>query len=208
MLTDEEHRLIAEQVLSHPWIRKYEKIFPKDSEDNLEQIKLYQNLDDFGKKIILFIASRLDSSEEEKLRNFFVALDEDNDGKIDIDEFKLGIKKVSSGNLRDSYIKKMFYKLDTNKDKNLEYTEMIASCINEGQYLNRNNLKEIFNAIDKKRTGKISKEDIISVLKLDTTKPSDFETYFNQLEKDEENKINFEQFIKMITIIIAKALKQ
>lgn len=208
MLVGEEERYTAEQVLKHRWIKKEDKDFPKDSEDNLNQIKHYKKMDNFGKKIILFIASRLNSKSEERLKNFFVALDRDNDGTISYNEFEDGIKNVSKENLRDSQIKALFDNIDTNKDGNLEYTEIIASCINEGYYLNRNNLREIFDAIDRNKKGKISKEDIISVLKLDETYLPNFEIYFNQLEKDEEGKIDFGEFIKMITIIIAEPLKK
>ena len=208
MLIDEKHRYTAKEVLEHPWIKKFEKSFPNDSKENLNQIKVYQKLNEFGKKIILFIASRLNSSDEEKLKNFFVALDKDNDGKINYNEFELGIKGVSSEDLRKSAIQKLFNNIDTNKDGSLQYTEIVASCINEGYYLSRNNLREVFDAIDKKRKGKISKEDIISVLKLDNTEPLNFEIYYSQMEKDEEGKIDFGEFIKMITIIIAEAVKK
>ena len=69
-------------------------------------------------------------------------------------------------------------------------------------------MREIFDAIDKKKKGKISKEEIISVLELDLANLSNLEQFFNQLEKDEEGKIDFEQFIKMISLIIAETLKK
>ena len=208
MLIKEDERYTAQQVLDHPWINKEKKFTTIDIEDILNQIKLYQKMDNFEKKIISFIASRLNSNEIENLKNFFVFLDQNNDGKISYKEFCDGMAKISSEPIKEEEIKSFFDNIDTNEDGSLEYTEFIAACINNGFYLNKNNLKEIFDAIDKKKTGKISKDEIISVLELEETCPSIYENYINQLEKDENGKIDFEQFIKMISIIIAETLKK
>ena len=208
MLVKEDERYNAQQVLDHPWINKEKKFVSNDIEDILNQIKYYQKMDNFEKKIISFIASRLNSNEVEEFKNLFVYFDKNNDGKISPEEFDVGVKNVSSEEMKNEEIENYFNNIDTNEDGNLEYTEFIASCINKGKYLDKNNLKEIFDAIDKKKKGKISKEDIISVLELDSTYNSNFEILFNRLEKDEEGKIDFEQFIKMISIIIAETLKK
>ena len=208
MLIKEDERFTAQEVLNHRWIKEKEKNIPYNIEDLLNQIKLYQKMDNFEKKIISFIASRLNSDEVENLKNFFVYLDENNDGRISKEEFELGVRKVSTENIENIEIDKCFNNIDTNEDSNIEYNEFIASCINKGLYLDKNNLREIFDAIDKKKKGKISKEEIISVLELDLANLSNLEQFFNQLEKDEEGKIDFEQFIKMISLIIAETLKK
>jgi calcium-dependent protein kinase len=148
MLIKEDERFNAQEVLNHRWIKEKEKNIPYNIEDLLNQIKLYQKMDNFEKKIISFIASRLNSDEVENLKNFFVYLDENNDGRISKKEFELGVRKVSIENIEKVEIDNCFDNIDTNEDSNIEYTEFIASCINKGLYLDKNNLREIFDAID------------------------------------------------------------
>ena len=207
MLVKEDERYSAEDVLNHPWIKK-EKIFPDNTEVNENTFKLYQKMDNFEKKIIMFIASRLNENEINNLKNFFVAFDNNNDGRISFEEFYKGILKISKKDIKKEEIQQIFNTIDTNKDGKIEYTEFIASCIGENLYLNKEKLREVFGAFDKDNSGTILKNDIISVLELDTNSSKQFESLFNNLDKDKDGKINFEEFIKMISQIISETLNK
>ena len=100
----------------------------------------------------------------------------------------------------------MFQTIDTNEDGRIEYTEFIAACINENLYLEKKRLLEIYQAIDKKLIGRISKDNIKSALQLDEECCKKFEKLMNKLYKDNDGKIDFEQFIKMISLIISDTL--
>jgi calcium-dependent protein kinase len=207
MLVKEEERYSAEDVLNHPWIKK-EKIFPKNSEVNEKKFKLYQKMDNFEKKIIMFIASRLNENEINNIKNFFVAFDKNNDGRISFDEFYNGIVKISDRKITKEEIQPIFNNIDTDENGTIEYTEFIASCIDENLYLNKDKLKEVFDAFDKDKYGKISIENIKSVLELDANSSKRCESLFNRLDKDKDKKIDFEDFIKMISKIISENLKK
>ena len=207
MLVKEEERYSAQEVLNHRWIKK-EKIFPDNTEVNDNQFRIYHKLDTFEKRIIMFIASRLNEKEIKNIKNFFIAFDENNDGAISFENFYNGLLKISSKDLKKEDVQKIFNNIDTDNSGKIEYTEFIASCIKESLYLDKNRLKEIFEAIDKNKTGKITQDDIISVLKLGPNSTQKLEVYSNKLFKDNDGKIDFEQFIKMISLIISEALNK
>lgn len=205
-LVKEEERFDIEQVLEHKWIKK-EKKFPNNTEniyDKLESnLRLYQKMENFEKKIIRFIAMRLNENEVKKLEKFFIALDKDNNGTLSKEEFLSGINGIEEFNLTEKEIQNIFKKIDTNKNKKLEYTEFISAIIDKDIYLNKGKLREVFDAIDKNKNGKISKIDIRNVLNLDEDCVKKFENLMEEIGKGTDDEINFEQFFKMICQIIS-----
>ena len=205
-LVKEEERFDIEQVLEHKWIKK-EKKFPNNTEniyDKLESnLRLYQKMENFEKKIIRFIAMRLNENEVKKLEKFFIALDKDNNGTLSKEEFLSGINGIEEFNLTEKEIQNIFKKIDTNKNKKLEYTEFISAIIDKDIYLNKGKLREVFDAIDKNKNGKISKIDIRNVLNLVEDCVKKFEKLMEEIGKGKDDEINFEQFFKMICQIIS-----
>ena len=205
-LVKEEDRFDIEQVLEHKWIKK-EKIFPTNTGniyDNFESnLRLYQKMANFEKKIIRFIAMRLNEDEIKKLEKFFIALDKDNNGTLSKEEFLSGINSIEEFNLTEEEIKNIFKKIDTNKNKNLEYTEFISAIIDKDIYLNKGKLREVFDAIDKNKNSKISKIDIKNVLNLDEECIKKFENLMEEIGKGKDDEINFDEFFKMICQIIS-----
>ena len=207
MLVPENERYSIQDVLDHKWIKK-EKIFPDNSEILENQLKIYQKMDIFTKIIISFIASRLNENEVKNLVHFFNAFDKNSDGVINIKEFTKGISEISREKFKNEEIESIFKNIDTNKDEKIEYTEFIASCINKDLYLNKDKLRDIFESLDRKKIGKISVEDIISVLKLDDNSVVKPKEVFKKIDSDNDGKIDFDEFIKMICIIISDSLSK
>ena len=205
-LVKEEERFDIEQVLEHKWIKK-EKKFPNNTEniyDKLESnLRLYQKMENFEKKIIRFIAMRLNENEVKKLEKFFIALDKDNNGTLSKEEFLSGINGIEEFNLTEKEIQNIFKKIDTNKNKKLEYTEFISAIIDKDIYLNKGKLREVFDAIDKNKNGKISKIDIKNVLNLGENCVKKFENLMEEIGKGKDDEINFDEFFKMICQIIS-----
>ena len=207
MLVKESERYSAQDILNHKWVKK-EKKFPNNSEFLENNLKVYQKMDIFEKKIITFIASRLNENEIKNLTNFFNIFDKNSDGIININEFSRGISELSTKKLSKEEIEELFKNIDTNKDRKIEYTEFLASCINKDLYLNKDKLREVFEAFDKKKIGKICVEDIISVLKLDDNSAIKPKEVFRKLDTANEGKIEFDQFIKMICILISDSINK
>ena len=165
-------------------------------------------MDNFEKKIIMFIASRLNENEINNIKNFFVAFDNNDDGRISFDEFFSGIQTISDKKIEKEEIQQIFNNIDTNEDGTIEYTEFIASCLDKDLYLKKEKLREVFEAFDKKKTGQIFLDDIKSVLELDENSSVKCEMLFNKMDKDKDKKIDFDEFIKMISKIISENLNK
>ena len=210
MLVKEDNRFTAEQVLQHPWIKKYNEnpINTRISINEINQLKLYQKMDEFEQKIITFISNRIPQNDIINIKNFFVFLDHNDDGRISFEEFSKGILGLPSVNIKKEELKPIFDKIDTNEDGTIEYTEFISSCVNVNLYLKKEYLVQVFEAFDKTKKGKISMDDIKTVLGLNANCCKRLKTLFYKLDKNDDGKIDLGEFIKLFSIIISQTLNR
>ena len=210
-LVKEDERYTIEQVLEHKWINK-NKILPfynKDICDEFENnLRLYQKMDNFEKKIIMFIAMRLSEKEIKKFENLFIALDKDNNGTLSKDELLEGINKFGENKISQEDINDIFKKIDTNENKKIDYTEFVSSLIGKDIYLNKDKLKEVFDALDKNKKGKIEKNDVKNILNLEENCIKKYESLLEEIGKGKDDEINFDEFFKMICKIISDNIKK
>ena len=205
-LVKEEERYTIEQVLEHKWINK-NKIFPffnKTIYDEFEHnFRLYQKMENFEKKIIMFIAMRLSEKEIKKFENLFIALDKDDNGTLSKEEFLEGIKKFGDNKLSQEVKNKIFNKVDTNENKKIDYTEFISSLIGKDIYLNKDKLKEVFDVLDRNKKGSIEKKDVKNILNLEESCINKYENLLEKIGKGKDDEINFDEFFKMICKIFS-----
>ena len=205
-LVKEEERYTIEQVLEHKWINK-NKIFPffnKTIYDEFEHnFRLYQKMENFEKKIIMFIAMRLSEKEIKKFENLFIALDKDDNGTLSKEEFLEGIKKFGDNKLSEEVKNKIFNKVDTNENKKIDYTEFISSLIGKDIYLNKDKLKEVFDVLDRNKKGSIEKKDVKNILNLEESCINKYENLLEEIGKGKDDEINFDEFFEMICKIFS-----
>ena len=210
-LVKEDERYNIEQVLEHKWINK-NKIIPfynKDICDEFEKnFRLYQKMENLEKKIIMFIAMRLSEEEIKKFENLFIALDKDDSGTLSKEEFLEGINKFADNKLSKEDINNIFKKIDTNANKEIDYTEFISSLIGKDIYLNKDKLKEVFDALDKNKKGKIEKNDVKNILNLEENCIKKYESLLEEIGKGNDDEINFDEFFKMICKIISDNIQK
>lgn len=82
MLTTSNKRLSAEEVLSHPWVKK---LAPNASAESLKlsisTFKSYSSTNKLKRAVLTFIASRLSEEEIQKVKESFQAIDVNGDGR-------------------------------------------------------------------------------------------------------------------------------
>ena len=203
MLIPEKKRYTAKQVLKSKWIEIKLKDFINEQLNYIldyKQIQKYVKYSIFKKIILTLIASRLTAEESNELRYIFSNIDEDKKGFIIFEDFKNYI--INEFMLDDSIeneeeIKKLFQSIDIAHNNRINYTEFLASNLNEKIFLKELKLKEAFSAFDINDTGFIKKEDIIRVLKLDNLPDkNDIANYIiEENDFDKDGKINFNDFM-------------
>ena len=198
MLCDENKRYTAEMVLNHPWLTK---LAPNSkgsiSHLNLKHLESYKNTCNFKKFILTYIATRLKEKEIRELEEMFSEMDINKDGTLNSDEIKKCLIKLNSEKkMNNDEIMQIFKGIDTNNSKRIEYTEFISAAIEKNEFLKEERLLDIFKALDKSGTGKISKSDIKKVLNNEDIDEEDLKQFINKFDLNKDGEIDYDEFIE------------
>ena len=198
MICPENERYNAKQVLAHPWLKNASN--KPLSEFQFDPIFLfrYMNSNYLKKLSLLFIASRLEENEIKDLKDIFYAFDQDKDGQISLKELQDGFMQLKSSHLNEKEILNLFKSIDVNKNNRIDYTEFLAATISEKNYIRRERLFEAFCILDKDNDGKISKEELMEVLKTEKKQEKEIEKYIKMVDTNGDGTIDYTEFLQLM----------
>ena len=142
--------------------------------------------------------------EVKEAYKLFNKFDNDENGKIDLDELYKGLCNVCDTTLNRKEITEVFYNIDTNRNNYIEQEEFVKAAVDKKIFLSEDMLKFVFNFFDKEKKGSIIVDDIINILKnnIDNVQKSHNEKEITNevnniikiIDKNGDQIINFEEF--------------
>jgi len=132
------------------------------------------------------------------LKDIFYAFDQDKDGQISLKEFQDGFLQLKSTHLTEHQIHNLFKSIDVNKNFRIDYTEFLAATISEKNYIKKERLFEAFCILDKDNNGKISKEELMEVLKTEKDQEKEIEKYIKTVDINGDGTIDYTEFLKLM----------
>jgi len=197
MLTDAMDRISAEDILKDPWVLERAPNAKKGGVVQLNegQLKNYANSSKMRKAVLTYIASRLTQSEIDALNKNFQEIDNNNDGRLTLEEIKLAASKNKGINLE--LIEEIFKSIDTDGSGSIEYTEFISASLDKSLYLQKEKLREAFNLFDVDNSGKISNAEIAKVLGMDK-RSKEISKILEKYDANKDGEIDFEEFFEMM----------
>lgn len=191
MLCHHDKRMTAKEVLSHKWLA--DRLSPESKTlptDIINNIKKYSSYNKIKKAVLTYIAARLNDSEIKSLREIFQKIDINNDGTITMDEFKKGFSY-----LNDEILEDIFRSIDTDKSNAINYTEFLASTIDQRIYFQEDKLISAFGLFDKNGNGKISKNEMKEILNVTQEDEHKIEEIFKSIDINDDGEIDFNEFL-------------
>ena len=198
MICPESDRYNAKQVLEHPWLKNTSNKPLSEFQFDPNFLFQYMNSNFLKKLSLLFIASRLEDNEIKDLKDIFYAFDQDKDGQISLKEFQDGFLQLKSTHLTEHQIHNLFKSIDVNKNSRIDYTEFLAATISEKNYIKKERLFEAFCILDKDNNGKISKEELMEVLKTEKDQEKEIEKYIKTVDINGDGTIDYTEFLKLM----------
>ena len=197
MLTDATDRISAEDILRDPWVLERAPNAKKGEAVQLNEIQLknYANSSKMRKAVLTYIASRLTQNEIDALNKNFQEIDDNNDGKLTLEEIKMAASRNKGINLE--LIEEIFKSIDTDGSGSIEYTEFISASLDKSLYLQKEKLREAFNLFDVDHSGKISNAEIAKVLGMDK-RSKEISKILEKYDTNKDGEIDFEEFFDMM----------
>ena len=197
MLSDAFDRISAEEVLKDPWVLDHAPNAKKGGsvQINENQLKSYAASSKMRKAVLTYIASRLTQNEIEELNKTFQEIDDNNDGKLTLEEIKMAVNK--NKNINIDHIEEIFKSIDTDGSGCIEYTEFISASLDKSLYLRKEKLKEAFSLFDVDHNGKISNTEIAKVLGIDK-RSKEISKIIEKYDQNKDGEIDFEEFFAMM----------
>ena len=202
---DSKKRFSAFECLKHNWFKKYlyKYIITKSEiEEYYDNIISFQTntIFFFQQASLAYIVHHIIKKEElEKIKKFFIFIDDKGIGKICHNEFINKLKK-QIGNINEKEVLKVLKYIDQGKTGFLEFEEFVRACINKKKLLNEENLKISFTLFNKTGIKKvISCQDFKNILGLQTKfSNKTWEKIINQIDINGDGQIEFNEYKEMM----------
>ena len=127
-----------------------------------------------------------------------MAFDADNNGQIDYKEFEQVLLNSNSKEIKKEDIKQLFSEIDCDNNDKIDYTEFIAATLKKNIYLKKEKLYEAFSAYDLNGDGKITKEELMCILKLQPNQNKFVDKLIDEADKNGDGMLDYKEFVDLM----------
>jgi len=194
LVVDQTKRLTAQQALEHPWIKERDQL---DSADNVDEetakaLLNFAQASQFRRAAMQMMAWSLTNDERAQVRQAFVDIDTDRTGAISIQEFKAVLEDRFHFDHEEA--QRAFEALDANHQEEIHYSDFLAAMAGSRIKLHDDLLKDTFKRFDTEGTGKITEDNLRSVLG-ETFAPEEVHAMMQDVNASNTGEISYMEFI-------------
>uniref|UniRef100_A0A7S4QMT2 Calcium-dependent protein kinase 1 n=1 Tax=Alexandrium monilatum TaxID=311494 RepID=A0A7S4QMT2_9DINO len=196
-------RYSAEQALNHEWIKnKAPKAKKLELEANfVDNLRGFRSQNKLKKAALHIIAGHLNEDQIKALREVFMSLDSNGDGLLTPNEMKEGINQALKEVPVD--MQEILKDIDSDGSGVIDYTEFLAATLDKRTYLKEDVCWSAFRVFDRNGDGKISKEELRTVLEGDDVSEAlgaqKVEALMKEVDGNGDGLIDFQEFMVMMT---------
>ncbi len=194
---DPSLRCTAKQALKNKWLAQFKPHVDKHTVENvLSHLHPVPPKHEFEKLAWLVVARNATIHEIEHLREAFVELDQDRDGKINHAEFKRAMIKIT--HYRSKEVEDIFRQVDAQHAGAIDYTTFLAALLAVQGRLQDDRLVDVFDHFDVDHCGYITHDHLRQVLGGSVSKKV-INRLIEEVDEFKDGKIGFEEFKHALT---------
>jgi calcium-dependent protein kinase len=200
LIKDTNKRYSAKKALNHPWIVKNKN---QVKIDNQKFGEIVTNLRNYSARLKLqqstlaYIVHNLVHKEDcDYLRQVFIALDDNGDGKLTKSELTNGLSILLEKSEAEKEVNRLFEIIDVDGNGFIEYEEFLRAGLEKAKILTENNLETAFKLYDINNRGKINARELGNVLGggQDNIEEKVWQEMIDEADIDKDGEINFDDF--------------
>ncbi|CAN1348797.1 Calcium-dependent protein kinase 20 [Linum perenne] len=184
----------------HPWLQNT-KTTPNVPLGDAVRARLMQfsAMNKLKKRALRVIAEHLSMEEAKGIKDGFQVMDASNNGKINIDELRIGLEKLGH-KLSESDIQILMKAGDVDGDGYLDYGEFVTMAVHLRKIGNDDHLRKAFEFFDENKSGYIEIEELKEALEDEMGSNSEevISAIIQDVDTDMDGKISFEEFAAMM----------
>ncbi|KAI3449972.1 hypothetical protein Pfo_006637 [Paulownia fortunei] len=197
---DPSRRLTARQVLDHSWLQNIKKA-PNVSlgETVKARLKQFSVMNKLKKRALRVVAEHLSVEEVAGIKEAFDMMDSEKRGKINLEEFKIGLQKLGH-QIPDTEIQILMEAADVDGDGTLNYGEFVAVSVHLRKMANDEHLHKAFAFFDRNGSGYIEIEELRDALSDEDGGNSEevVNAIMHDVDTDKDGRISYEEFAAMM----------
>jgi calcium-dependent protein kinase len=204
---DPKKRMTAKEALESNWITDNESLrvssFKGQTQDILNRLCNTRMKEKMQSAVISFLVNQLVSRDEiNELRELFMRLDKNNDGRLSYNEIMHGYKEYYGHPLLD--VKEIFEKIDSDKNGYISYEEFICEAIDLKKVMDDEKLKTCFDLFDNDKNGLISADEIKDFLACGNSGFTDeiWEKMVKEADVNGDGEISLDEFKQMMIVLV------
>jgi len=201
-------RPAAGSCLKHRWI---ERLAEKDMDGpvvglQIEGLAAFGRMHKMKKAVVTVIAAQMSEERIDELRRMFMSMDRNGDGTLTVMEVKDAMDKA--GLAMPSNLEQLLHEADTDGSGVIDYTEFLAATLDKKVYVQEDIVWTAFKKFDLDNNGSIDikelnqvigDEEVVEAMNLkDSSQLGSLDQIFEQVDKNGDGKIDFEEFFQMI----------
>jgi calcium-dependent protein kinase len=195
-------RFGASGCLTHKW---FSENTSKSTVDKTFSIKCLNNMKKFHAErklqqaALTYIVNHLITKEDKnELLELFQQFDKNGDGVLSKDEIIEGYKSYLGEFEAEKEAERIMQEVDMDQSGTIDYNEFILATLNRQKVLNKEKLEATFKMFDKDGNGKISADEIRSILGASTSDKSALESIINEVDSNGDGEISLVEFKEMM----------
>ncbi|KAK6138326.1 hypothetical protein DH2020_027910 [Rehmannia glutinosa] len=184
----------------HPWLQNAKKA-PNVSlgETVKARLKQFSVMNKLKKRALRVVAEHLSVEEVAGIKEAFDMMDSGKRGKINFDEFKIGLHKLGH-QIADTDIQILMEAADVDGDGTLNYAEFLAVSVHLRKMANDEHLHKAFAFFDRNESGYIEIEELRDALsdEGDANNEEVIVAIMHDVDTDKDGRISYEEFAAMM----------
>eukprot|EP00358_Blepharisma_japonicum_P004859 CAMPEP_0202942868 /NCGR_PEP_ID=MMETSP1395-20130829/3107_1 /ASSEMBLY_ACC=CAM_ASM_000871 /TAXON_ID=5961 /ORGANISM="Blepharisma japonicum, Strain Stock R1072" /LENGTH=196 /DNA_ID=CAMNT_0049639601 /DNA_START=170 /DNA_END=757 /DNA_ORIENTATION=- len=161
-------RLSAAQALEHIWMTRNVSVaspHPDLIQSALTNLQRFEASNKLKDAIRAFITTQCLSLKDTKsLRDIFIAMDTNHDGKLSRDELMEQFVKIMGAEAADEEVTRIMAEVDTDNSGFIDYFEFLKATMDQKVLVSSENMKHAFDAFDEDGNQSISAQELKRML--------------------------------------------
>eukprot|EP00347_Sterkiella_histriomuscorum_P018781 403344202 len=206
-----DDRISAQQALNDPWIKIYtssDTVAPPMAMNILNNLRSFSSELKFQQAVMSYLANQLSSKEEkQKLTEIFKSFDKNNDGVLSREELINGYSTLYGSVERATLeVEQILTNVDLNRNGTVDYSEFLSATMQTQELLTNEKLQAAFNLFDIDQNGRITIEEIKSMLGGDMLEvsPDFWKDLLGEGDDNGDGEISFDEFKVMMKKLFVK----